>query len=218
MPPSIAHVPSTGLLVLSFWTFIPNPGLAQETVRVVEVVSETTGDRQRYVVQDLSEPEIKAVQTALREEGYIGIGWTGRLDDGTVEGLGRFQRERGLVECGCISYETVVALGLRPDVVASVAVGPGAPAAVGGESPYGSSVSSGIYYPVGIPIYIPRPPPCESDPCDGEDGDGSDGEGPGYGGSHVTVGSPAAAGDGASGMTATPPGIRPPPLSPRGPN
>ncbi len=187
-------------LVLCLTAALPTSSAAQDAVRVVEAVNETTGDRQRYVVRDLSEAEIKAVQTALRGEGYIGIGWTGRLDDGTVEGLGRFQRERGLVECGCISYETIVALGLRPDIVATVAVGPAPPAADGNESRYGSSVSSGIYYPVGIPVFIPRPPPCEDDPCDGGDGgDGSDGNEPGYGGSHVTIGSPGAAGSGASG-------------------
>ena len=151
---------------------LPSSAAAQDVVRVVEAVSGTTGDRQRYVIRDLDEAEIKAVQAALREHGYIGIGWTGRLDDGTVEGLTRFQRERGLVECGCISYETIVALGLRPEVVATVSADP-APAAGGGyASGYRSGISSGIYYPVGIPIYVPRPPPCEKDPCDGDDGDG----------------------------------------------
>ena len=104
-----------GLLIAAV---LPASVGAQEAVRVVEAVSGTTGDRQRYVVRDLDEAEIKAVQAALRDQGYVGIGWTGRLDDGTVEGLRRLQRERGLVECGCISYETIVALGLRPDVPA----------------------------------------------------------------------------------------------------
>jgi hypothetical protein len=203
-------------LVLLLTAVLPTSSAAQDAVRVVEAVSGTTGDRQRYVVRDLDEDEIKAVQTALRGEGYIGIGWTGRLDDGTVEGLSRFQRERGLVDCGCISYETIVALGLRPEVVATVSADPAPAAGDGYASGYSSGSSSGIYYPVGIPIYVPRPPPCEKDPCNGDNGDGP-GDGPGDG-SHVTIGAPGVPGAGGSGGTAVPPGIRPAPPNPRSPS
>lgn len=198
-------------------TVMPASVPAQESVRVVEAVSQTTGDRQRYVVRELDEGEIKAVQTALREQGYIGIGWTGRLDDGTVDGLRRFQQERGLVECGCISYETIVALGLRPEIVASIPTGSYAATSETYESRYRSGYTSGIYYPIGIPIYVPRPPPCEKDPCDGSEG-GEDGTGDGSG---IPIGSPGASGSGASGRsgtTAVPPGIRPAPPTPRSPN
>jgi len=215
-----SRFPSTVWLALIVAVVLPPSAVAQDAVRVVEAVSEVTGNRQRYVVRELDEGEIRAVQAALRSEGYIGIGWTGRLDDGTVDGLIRFQLERGLVECGCISYETIVALGLRPEVVASF---PADPAGAGtGEytSRYRSSISSGIYYPVGIPIYVPRPPPCERDPCDG-DGDGPDDDS--GDGSHISIGSsgvPGASGSNGSGMTAAPPGVRPAPPapSPRSPN
>lgn len=204
---------TAGCFAILVAAVLPAPAGAQEAVRVVEAVSEATGNRQRYVVRDLDEAEIRAVQAALRDEGYIGIGWTGRLDDGTVEGLGRLQRERGLVECGCISYETIVALGLRPEVVATFPADP-APGAGGGYiSGYGSSVSSGIYYPVGIPIYIPWPPSCEDDPCDGNGGGNGGGDG-----SHITIGNPGASGSNGSGMTAVPPGIRPAPPTPRSSN
>jgi hypothetical protein len=204
---------TAGWLALTVAAALPTTAVAQDAVRVVEAVSEATGNRQRYVVRDLDEAEIKAVQAALREEGYIGIGWTGRLDDGTVDGLRRFQRERGLVECGCISYETIVALGLRPEVVATFPADPVPVAGGGYVSGYGSSVSSGIYYPVGIPIYIPRPPPCEDDPCDGNGGGNGGGDG-----SHLTIGNPGASGSNGSGMTAVPPGIRPAPPTPRSSN
>ncbi|MFO7587923.1 MAG: peptidoglycan-binding protein [Gemmatimonadota bacterium] len=133
----------------------PRDARAQDAVRVVEVVSQTTGDRRRWVVSDLDEREIRLVQRLLRGAGYAGIGWTGRLDDGTRDGLRRFQAARGLVECGCISYETIVALGIRPEVVASVAepprdAAPGTVGAVGGW---------GWIYPVAIPIIVPRPCP-----------------------------------------------------------
>jgi hypothetical protein len=212
----VTRILSAAVLTLAAAEALPTTAVAQDAVRVVEAVSEATGDRQRFVVRDLDQAEIKAVQAALRGEGYIGIGWTGRLDDGTIDGLNRFQRERGLVECGCISYETIVALGLRPEVVATFAADPASAAAGGYVSGYGSSIGSGIFYPVGIPIYVPRPPPCEDDPCDGGGGNGGNGDGDG-GGSHITIGNPAVSGSNGSGMTAVPPGIRPAP-PPRSPN
>ncbi len=138
------------------------PGIrAQDAVRVVETVTEGTGDRRRYVVRDLDEDEIKAVQRALRDQGYVGIGWSGRLDDGTRDGLRRFQERRGLVACACVSYETIVALGLLPEVVATVA------APVGGGDPGSTDVHAGPawVYPVAIPVGVPRP--CGEKGCEG---------------------------------------------------
>ncbi len=182
----------------------PAVASGQDRVRVVETVDPATGDRRRFTVQDLDHGEIKAVQAALRDHGYVGIGWTGRLDDGTRDGLSRFQRERGLVECGCVSYETIVALGLRPEVVAMYAPGP---AAAVDDAARGASVSSGILYPVGIPVYVPRPPPCEDDPCEGNVEGGVDGGGSAADGAGVIFDAPIAR----STSAATPPGIRPAP-------
>lgn len=211
MANSWTRVLSALLLTLAGAAVPADSAPAQDAVRVVEAVSEASGDRQRYVIRDLDESEIKAVQAALRGEGYIGIGWTGQLDDGTVEGLSRFQHERGLVECGCISYETIVALGLRPQVVATVSADPARAAGDG----YASGYRSGIYYPVGIPIYVPRPPPCEEDPCAEHHDDPDDGSGEG---SQVPIGAPGVSGTGGAGGTAVPPGIRPAPPNPRSPN
>lgn len=206
--------------------FEPAMASAQQPVRVVEAVNASTGDRQRYVVRDLEEGEIRAVQAALRSEGYIGIGWTGRLDDGTVAGLTRFQRERGLVDCGCVSYETIVALGLRPAVIATVTADGGAPGTSGDGTAAGASISSGVLYPVGIPILVPRPPPCRPDTCDGgEEGDSGSGGAPEDGadpqpdGSWIIIGVPqTGSGAAGTGSLATPPGVRPaPPADVRAP-
>jgi hypothetical protein len=189
---------------------------AQEPIRVVETVNGSTGARQRFVVRDLEAAEIRSVQAALRAQGYVGIGWTGRLDEGTTAGLSRFQRERGLLECGCVSYETVVGLGLLPEVVATVATDGAPPARAGASGGAGSEVGSGILYPVGIPIYVPWPPSCEPEPCEKPDG----GE-PGNGGEEeptepwVVIGAPpGGSASGESGSLATPPGIRPAPPAP----
>ncbi|MCL7968211.1 MAG: peptidoglycan-binding protein [marine benthic group bacterium] len=193
-------------LVVCLLCLSPLQARAQESIRVVEAVSAATGERQRYVIRDLEAREIRALQSALREAGYVGIGWTGRLDDGTVRGLTRFQGERGLVECGCVSYETVVALGIRPEVVATVATEPGgttAASTTGDASTDASGLHSGILYPVGIPIYVPWPPPCDADPCEGE--------APAAGGDPPATPDARAPARGGTGSVASPPGVRPPP-------
>jgi hypothetical protein len=199
----------------------PVPAEAQESIRVVEAVRASTGERIRYVIRDLDSREIRTLQSALRDAGYVGIGWTGRLDDGTLRGLARFQRERGLVECGCVSYETIVALGLRPEVVATVSAetnGTTGASAAGETYASGSGLRSGILYPVGIPIYVPGPPPCEEDPCDdgpGEGGEGGKGDMPARDDSWIVLEDAPPVPDarvparGGTGSVASPPGIRP---------
>ena len=99
------------------------------------------------------------MQRALRGEGYLGVGWTGQLDHGTVKALNDLQEERGLYRCGCVSYETIVALGLRPDVlVTTVAVGGTSGSAYGSDDSNGYAYRSGILYPVAVPIYVPVDP------------------------------------------------------------
>ena len=151
---------------------VPQPANAQSSsssgdVRVVETVDPVSGARYRQAVYDLTKAEIKAVQRALRADGYLGVGWTGQLDHGTVKALNEFQVERGLYECGCVSYETVVALGLKPDVlVTTVAVGATTASAYGSDDRYRSGYQSGIYYPIAVPIFVPVDP----DSPDGPDG------------------------------------------------
>ena len=164
-------------------------------VRVVETVDPVSGARYRQAVYDLTKNEIKAVQRALREDGYHGVGWTGQLDHGTIKALNELQAERGLYQCGCVSYETIVALGLKPDVqVTTVAVGGTSAAAYGADDRYRSGYSSGVYYPIAVPIFVPV------DPDDPDSPDGPDGGVPASG----TIGAPTYPPPGA-----VPPGIRP---------
>jgi len=140
----------------------PEPVRAQSSdydVRVVETVDPVSGARYRQTVYDLTKAEIKAVQRALREDGHLGVGWTGRLDDGTIRALNELQEERGLYMCGCVSYETIVALGLKPEVlVTTVAVGGTSAPAYGTDDRYRSGFQSGIYYPIAVPIFVPVDP------------------------------------------------------------
>ena len=142
----------------------PEPISAQRTdsdgdVRVVEIVDPVSGQRYRQAVYDLTKREIKAVQRALRQASYLGVGWTGRLDHGTIRALNELQEDRGLYQCGCVSYETVIALGLKPDVqVTTVAVGGSSGSFYGAEDPYRSGYRSGMYYPIAVPILVPVDP------------------------------------------------------------
>ncbi|MCK5446806.1 MAG: hypothetical protein KAJ43_01630 [Gemmatimonadetes bacterium] len=155
------------------------PAIAQRSssdrdIRVVETVDPVSGARYRQAVYDLTKKEIKAVQRALRETGYLGVGWTGQLDHGTIKALNELQQERGLYQCGCVSYETIVALGLKPAVqVTTVAVGGTSGSAYGSDDWYRSGYRSGIYYPIAVPIFVPVDPenpdgPTTEIPANGE--------------------------------------------------
>ena len=155
---------SAVLAAVALVLLVPQPAHAQRSssdgdVRVVETVDPVSGTRYRQAVYDLTKKEIKAVQRALREDGYLGVGWTGRMDDGTIKALNELQEERGLYQCGCVSYETIVALGLKPDVlVTTVAVGGTSGSAHGTDDPYYRGYRSGIYYPIAVPIFVPADP------------------------------------------------------------
>lgn len=162
-PISSVRAGTAALAVLATALCVPH-AYAQKSssdgdVRVVETVDPVSGARYRQAVYDLTKKEIKAVQKALRADGYLGVGWTGQLDHGTVKALNELQEERGLYRCGCVSYETIVALGLQPAVqVTTVAVGGTSGSAYGTDDPYLSGYRSGIYYPIAIPIFVPVDP------------------------------------------------------------
>jgi hypothetical protein len=89
-------------------------------IRVVEVADNGYGQRARIVVEDLTRAEILRIQLELSRAGYDLDFHPGQLDDSTRRALTSFQAERGLEICGCVTYETIVALGIIPEVVARV--------------------------------------------------------------------------------------------------
>jgi hypothetical protein len=177
---------------------VPQPVRAQSSdsgIRVVETVDPVSGTRYRQAVYDLTKKEIKAVQKALRADGYLGVGWTGQLDHGTIRALNELQEERGLYQCGCVSYETIVALGLKPNVqVTTVAVGAAGGSAYGTDDRSQWGYRSGAYYPIAVPIFVPE------DPDDPDAPGAPPGDLPVSGSETVPTYPPAGA---------TPPGVRP---------
>lgn len=123
----------------------PEPRTAGPTadgaIRVVERFDPAAGTRTREVVARPSPAEILRVQRALQREGHPVAGARGELDAATRQALRRFQRERGLEPCGCVSYETVLALGLSPVVVQTVLAGPAADAGAD------AAASVEVFYP-----------------------------------------------------------------------
>lgn len=87
-------------------------------IRVVE--SAYAGDVARWVVEDPTPAEVLRVQVELARAGFDPGVRTGVLDGPTRAALSRFQTARGIVICGCLTYDTVVALGIRPQIVAFV--------------------------------------------------------------------------------------------------
>lgn len=91
------------------------------TLRVVETDNPVTGAIARSMAPDPTPAEILRIQVELARAGFDGGSRSGQLDGPTRRALIDFQTVRGLLVCGCFTYETVVALGIRPLVIASSA-------------------------------------------------------------------------------------------------
>jgi peptidoglycan hydrolase-like protein with peptidoglycan-binding domain len=96
----------------------PTPG-----IRVVAHFDPNTDERTFEVLAPLSGSEILSLQEALARMGVDPGARDGQLGPATRAAVTRFQRDRGLGVCGCVSYETVLVLGLRARVVQTV-IGP----------------------------------------------------------------------------------------------
>lgn len=107
--------------VVSPGNLFAQPAVAPATsVRVIEIVDPSSGNRGRQVTEDLTAAEISRIQHALASAGFDPGRATGQMSSTTRVALGRFQASRGLIPCECVSYETLVALGIRPLVVATI--------------------------------------------------------------------------------------------------
>lgn len=124
-------------------------------IRVIEIYDPATGDRVRRVTEDLTPFEISAVQRALGGQGYRVSVASGKLNAETRGALSEFQSDRGLVICGCVSYETVISLGLKPRVSQTLV---GATAGVTGLNRQRSLVDVVYAIPVPVPVLLPRLP------------------------------------------------------------
>lgn len=111
---------------LAAGTFVPATRVGAQnridpapTVRVVETVDGFTGQLVRWAVDDPTPAEILRVQVELAAAGFDPGVRSGVIDAPTRQALLDFQTARGLVICGCLSYETILALTIRPEIVAA---------------------------------------------------------------------------------------------------
>jgi hypothetical protein len=90
------------------------------SIRVIEILDPYSGERDRQVAEDLTPAEIARLQHALVAAGFDPGRATGQWNATTRLELGRFQASRGILQCECVTYETLVALRIHPEVVASI--------------------------------------------------------------------------------------------------
>ena len=112
-------VVGTGIATL----MMVNPAAAQDriepsaTVRVFETVDPVSGRLARWAVSQPAPAEVLRIQVELARAGFDPGVRSGLIDAPTRQALLDFQTARGLVICGCLSYETILALGIRPEIV-----------------------------------------------------------------------------------------------------
>lgn len=94
-------------------------------VRVVESRDPASGQVARWVVENPTPAEVLRIQVELARAGFDPRIRSGVLDGPTRQALSSFQTARGIVICGCLTYETIVALGIRPHVVDFASSGTG---------------------------------------------------------------------------------------------
>lgn len=110
---------SVGLLSLAVLALVR----AQDTiepassVRVVEARNRVSGQVVRQVVENLEPAEVLRVQVELGRAGFDPKFRNGIVNTSTRRALQRFQIARGLRICSCVSYETVIALGIQPQLL-----------------------------------------------------------------------------------------------------
>lgn len=88
-----------------------------DEIRVVQTLDRRTGRTVRDVVAHPSPAEVLRVQVELGRSGYDPGLRSGVIDEPTRRALRRFQIARGFTICGCLTYETILALGIRFRVV-----------------------------------------------------------------------------------------------------
>lgn len=88
------------------------------SVRVIETRNRFSGQLVRQVVDILEPAEVLRVQVELGRVGFDPEFRNGVINISTRRALRRFQIARGLRICSCVSYETVIALGIRLQLLA----------------------------------------------------------------------------------------------------
>lgn len=133
-------------------------------IGVIETVDPASGRRSLHVLEGLGHAEVRAVQRELARAGFE-VSWqAGALDAFTRGALQRFQTQRGLAVCACVTIETLIELGIPTRIVQTIVleaaplpeVAPGARAGGGApEEAIPGYVGYDSYYPYGVAYLVP---------------------------------------------------------------
>lgn len=89
-------------------------------VRVMSFIQSAGASPSYRVVDPLRSSEVLAIQRALASAGFDPGVLDGLVGPTTRGALSGFQNAAGTTPCGCVDYQTIVGLGLRPLVVQTV--------------------------------------------------------------------------------------------------
>ncbi len=141
----------------------PARSAAAAEIGVIEAVDPASGRRSLHVLEGLGHAEVGVVQRELARAGF-GMSWrAGELDAFTRGALQRFQTQRGLAVCACVTIETLIELGIPTRIVRTIVVeaaplpeaAPGSRAGGVPEEAAPGYVEYGSYYPYGVAYLVP---------------------------------------------------------------
>lgn len=96
------------------------PDPTRPGIRVIAYVQPEADRSEHRVVHPLLPEEVRKVQEALASAGYDPGPLDGLFGPAVESALRAFQTDRTIEACGCVSYPTALALGLRAKVVQTV--------------------------------------------------------------------------------------------------
>ena len=133
-------------------------------IGAIETVDPASGRRSLHVLEGLGHSEVRTVQRELARAGFE-VSWqAGALDAFTRGALQRFQTQRGLAVCACVTIETLIELGIPTRIVQTIvlAAAPLPEAAPGSRAGGGAPeeaipgyVGYDSYYPYGVAYLVP---------------------------------------------------------------
>lgn len=162
-PSTLAGGLLAGLLLASAVGRAPAQSAVAAEIGVIETVDPASGRRSLHVLEGLGHAEVRTVQRELARAGFE-VSWqAGALDAFTRGALQRFQTQRGLAVCACVTIETLIELGIPTRIVQTIVLEAAplpeaAPGARAGGVPQDEApgyVEYDSYYPYGVAYLVP---------------------------------------------------------------
>ncbi len=168
---AVGRAPAQSAVAVSAQRAVAAPArsAAAAEIGVIEAVDPASRRRSLHVLEGLGHAEVGVVQRELARAGFE-VPWrAGELDAFTRGALQRFQTQRGLAVCACVTIETLIELGIPTRIVQTILLEAAplsqaaplpeaAPAPRAGGIPQEAArgyVEYGSYYPYGVAYLVP---------------------------------------------------------------